>query len=517
MNLDKYIYSHCLCPQTIKVWDAHLQSFQMMQVPCGNCLHCKNTAVNEWVTRLYAQAQDSAHIYYITLDYAPFSYEKDTFSDPTAELLAMETAACWNNLNKYHRYGMQPLLLKKSHLQAFFKRFRKNTGIKIQYFACGEYGTHAEGTGYGRPHFHVIVFSDSTITDDQFQQAWFLNGYKIGNIKYFDITDQAKNVKTTNSDVMSAKFCFKYVCKYLKKQGFDFESLSTIDFHRAYFRSTLQVVTNPGELFPEFEEIDYPSNREYVDRLWKEYIQDYSPFVVCSKRPSLGLSYLKRYILRFKECDFRLFGLPEECVSFPRYFVRKTKETFCDFVNVGEISQKPTTSSRLGYVSSVLDALSRDRLDFENFDQSAQNHWCVYGNKIMKPYAGADGYIPLYSLHLYDKKNSVFYQFNGYYYTLWQKIARLGYRKLDIMDISQVSQMLKTQFKPFKEKFIDRLHTLKVLREKDLEDTISTLYKGETYDEKYSAFINDIWCRYKSECDTIYRHKLLTKNSKTEF
>ena len=43
--------------------------------------------------------------------------------------------------------------IRKEHLQKFFKRLRKNTGIKFRYFACGEYGDNK-----GRPHYHAIIF-----------------------------------------------------------------------------------------------------------------------------------------------------------------------------------------------------------------------------------------------------------------------------------------------------------------------------------------------------------------------
>ena len=43
--------------------------------------------------------------------------------------------------------------LVKSDLQKFFKRLRKNSGKKMAYFACGEYGEQT-----ARCHYHVILF-----------------------------------------------------------------------------------------------------------------------------------------------------------------------------------------------------------------------------------------------------------------------------------------------------------------------------------------------------------------------
>lgn len=43
--------------------------------------------------------------------------------------------------------------LNKRDLQLFLKRLRKNTGERLRYFACGEYGEN-----FGRPHFHLALF-----------------------------------------------------------------------------------------------------------------------------------------------------------------------------------------------------------------------------------------------------------------------------------------------------------------------------------------------------------------------
>ena len=513
MDLKKYIYGHCVSPISMPIFDAYTQSMLVQKVPCGKCLHCRNTHLNEWVTRLYAQSMYSNFVYFITLDYAPFSYVKDTFTDSVAESLSIETAACWNNINKYKRYGMQPLLLVKSHLQKFFKRFRKNTHKKIQYFACGEYGTHADGHGFGRPHFHAIIFSDSAITLQEFEDAWTLDGYKIGNIDYYDITAQAK-CTNIHSSLMDAKYCFKYVCKYLQKSDFDFQKLATIDFHRAYFDSLQYVATKTETLFPEYERIN---DSKVLEDNWQEYTAKYSPFIVCSRRPSIGIAYLQDNLERFKNYDFRLFGLPQEVQSFPRYFVRKTKESLCDFDVLGKKSLLPASSSPLGGRLSVLYTLQNILHDFAFFDGSAQFPWNIVRNSQgIKGIDFGSGFMPLSSFHFYDRKNKIMYQFNGSYYTLWVRVRKLGFVRLCELGVYDVLNEVQPQFNNLFEHYISRSHASKILQERELASTISTLYEGRE-SEKMKKFERDVYAYYLNELSLRRKKDLLSNNSKIEF
>ena len=312
MDIKKYIYGHCVQPVKVRVYDAYSQSYVYRLLPCGKCLHCRNTHINEWCTRLFAQRKYSKFCYYVSLDYAPFDITK-----PVAKKLAAETAACYHNINKYKHFGMHPLLLCKNHLQDFYKRLRKNTGLKIQYFACGEYGTHANGRGYGRPHFHNIVFSDCPISCEDFEKSWSIDGYRIGRVDYVDMNSIIYEDSTESLKI------FKYVCKYLQKSDFDFDKLATIDYHRAYFKS-LSLIIKQNNLFET--EFSTDSNLE-TGFTWKDYTTLYSPFIVCSRRPAIGSAYLAEHLERFERADFRLFGLPLEGLAFPRYYLRKAKES----------------------------------------------------------------------------------------------------------------------------------------------------------------------------------------------
>lgn len=498
MDIRKYIYSHCIEPRKVPIFDAFSQTTQIREVPCGKCLHCRNNHTGEWITRLYAQSLYSPYVYYITLDYAPFDLR-----NAIARKLAADTAACYHNINVYHSYGMHPILLQKFHLQQFFKRFRKNTGKKIQYFACGEYGTHANGKGYGRPHFHVIVYSDKVISPKEFEDAWTLNGYQIGRVDFNDLRANGSfdDIKVCNNKYNS-KYVFKYVCKYLQKGSFDFESLATIEYHRTYFNSLQEVLIKTDTLFPEVVPLTDPKQ---IERNWSDYVSKYSPFVVCSKRPSIGLQYFKDNCERFREQDFKLFGLPKECVTFPLYYVRKTKESLCPFSAIGRESGQVSSNSRVGTILQVLRQVMDTRLSIANLGSFPEESWST--SKLTNDILGHENCNA--ELHMYDNINRTFYQYNGYSYTLWKRVHKIGFVRMCDMDISEVINHVEPYWQEFHSKCLMPSHNSKVLAEEDLNDSIRAIYGDNT-----DKFREEVQRVYDAELSLQRKNKLLTQNSK---
>lgn len=529
MDLKKYIYAHCIQPKKLKIWDAYSKCYVVREIPCGKCLHCRKTKVNEWTTRLYAEQLYSKYVYYITLDYAPFSYTErfaDSLPDGKCKDLAIETAAVWHNLNKNHTYGLHPILLKKNHLQDYFKRLRFNTGKKFKYFACGEYGTKAEGTGYGRPHFHIIVFSQVPFTHQEFQDAWCVGGYKIGNVDFNDLVLNG----TTNpnlSNGLNSKFVFKYVCKYLQKGSIDFESLATIKYHRAYFKSLQYEYCMLDTLFPEIREIE---DRKVLEYNWNLYIRDYSPFVCCSKRKSIGFEYFEKNKERFSKGDFRLFGLSKDCSVFPSYYLRKSKEFIFPLKAIGEVSGEPTTNARIGYIFSVLHSIYYYRFQNASIDSDAPTHWIpnklakVYNLKHSEYYSDSDVYVHDFggviknnSLHFYNTDTKIFYQFTGYGYNLWHKYNNIGFTKCGYMDIIDVLNYYEKSYNEYFDTIISPFHELRVLNEEELNEHIELHYKGRTFEEKDEEFHKMLYAYYKAELDGDFKTDLLTNNSKNVF
>lgn len=105
-----------------------------MEVPCNRCMACRIRRRAEWTTRLYHEMGYHYDAKFVTLT-----------------------------------YECNPVTVNPKNLQDFVKRFRKNSGQKIKYYAVGEYGDET-----GRPHYHLIIYSDGLIRDVDIRKSWGL-------------------------------------------------------------------------------------------------------------------------------------------------------------------------------------------------------------------------------------------------------------------------------------------------------------------------------------------------------
>lgn len=140
--------------------------------PCGKCLPCLMNLRRQWAARIILERKCYDHAAFVTL----------TFSD---EHLPSDEAE------------LKPIF------QKFIKRLRKNTGRKVRYFACLEYGTR-----FGRAHYHAIFFgwkvkliprskrlasgkSVDIWIDEDIEDNWNLG---ITNVKPCDTTSMSRNI-----------------------------------------------------------------------------------------------------------------------------------------------------------------------------------------------------------------------------------------------------------------------------------------------------------------------------------
>lgn len=107
---------------------ARLDGYEMIHVPCGQCVGCRLERSKQWAIRCIHEAKFHSQNCFITL----------TYDDANVR---------WSAIT-----GEQTLF--KRDTQLFMKRLRKLIEPqKVRFFLCGEYGDTTN-----RPHYHAILF-----------------------------------------------------------------------------------------------------------------------------------------------------------------------------------------------------------------------------------------------------------------------------------------------------------------------------------------------------------------------
>lgn len=115
-----------------------------MDVPCGHCGYCLRRRINDWVLRCKNEMKRSPYSYFLTLTFTKVPDLSDKFIGKRQ-----------TRVNGF-----------KYPLQLFFKRCRKFK-LKFRYLAIGDYGDT-----FGRPHYHVLYFSDIPVDTDLVHSLW---------------------------------------------------------------------------------------------------------------------------------------------------------------------------------------------------------------------------------------------------------------------------------------------------------------------------------------------------------
>lgn len=115
------------------------QSERLVPVPCGKCPNCLKRRVASWSFRLEMESLLWEKQYFVTLTY-------NTEHIPITENTFMS--------------------LDPTHITKYLKRLRQDVG-KLRYYLCGEYGTKNK-----RPHYHLILFGNSNMTENDIIKNW---------------------------------------------------------------------------------------------------------------------------------------------------------------------------------------------------------------------------------------------------------------------------------------------------------------------------------------------------------
>lgn len=367
--------NYCLHPIRFHAINSFGKTYESL-VRCGRCIRCADSAREMWATRMILNSFSYKHCYFVTLTYGSYNlykFKKHPFLKDWLETYPVED--CFNQ-NK--TLSWCPSLLRHEHLTKFIKRLRSLKGFpKMNYCACGEYGST-----YGRPHFHIIIWSDEPISYSDCVTAWSLKCFTKNNNPQYVYSDRGQSNSQNHSfrfpigrvdfhdlvangtlnafDSDPSHYCnnahnnFTYVAKYVcKRPDWDKMYVASNRLRRTFdtlprdnrkdYESPLVKKSN-SILTPEIlrrlsqlpEYIPFPSEKTitithnhitYEHINFKAFQQVFAPFFVCSRKNAIGKDYFLQNLERFKEKDLSLPQPFGQKLSFPPYFLRKLHDS----------------------------------------------------------------------------------------------------------------------------------------------------------------------------------------------
>lgn len=146
--------AQCMFPYHVERKLYYNQEDRYVPVPCGKCPECLKRRSSDWTFRLEQEAKIHKRQFFVTL-----TYNNDEI--PITE-------------NGF-------MTLRKKHVQDYFKRLRRRTRSYLRYYMCGEYGTQ-----FKRPHYHLILFTDTNCAEDDIIRSWVNpeSGYLFGHVHF---------------------------------------------------------------------------------------------------------------------------------------------------------------------------------------------------------------------------------------------------------------------------------------------------------------------------------------------
>lgn len=263
--------------------------YEPLELPCGRCIGCRLRRSRDWSIRCMAEAKMHEKTCFLTLTYR----NEDLPENGT---------------------------LVKKHVQDFFKRLRKNLGIKVRYYMCGEYGTLNS-----RPHYHVCLFGYD-FPDKTFYKMQ--NGYALYNSEILNSLWPYGYSVIGSLTYESAAYVARYIMKKVLGQGSTFYDVLGIipeytcmsrrpgigsDFFDTYqseiFANDFKMLFKsnfvaPPRYFDKMFDIYYPESYDLYKRYMKELAKHNQLFTADFKRlESCKYATIKRLIRPYENGD----------------------------------------------------------------------------------------------------------------------------------------------------------------------------------------------------------------------
>jgi hypothetical protein len=106
----------------------------VLRIPCGQCMECRLAYSREWADRMMLERLYHDSSYFVTLTYDDEHVPRNVLYSGEGDVVSVMT-------------------LRKTDMQKFMKRLRKEVDERIRFYGSGEYGNETF-----RPHYHLIIF-----------------------------------------------------------------------------------------------------------------------------------------------------------------------------------------------------------------------------------------------------------------------------------------------------------------------------------------------------------------------
>ena len=168
-----------------------------VDVPCGQCIGCKQERSRQWATRCVYEAQMYDDNTFVTLTYAP------EHLPPGGTLRPKDMT---NFLKRLRKKFVPKNPYCKKYFKELYDKFKELH--QIRYFQCGEYGDN-----FGRAHHHILLFNIK-FPDEK---LWRIHK-KLG-VKYYRSNILEKLWPWGHSEIGAVNFeSAAYVARYVTKK-----------------------------------------------------------------------------------------------------------------------------------------------------------------------------------------------------------------------------------------------------------------------------------------------------------
>lgn len=299
------------------------QGFEIIDLPCGQCIGCRIRQSQEWALRCVHEASMYERNCFITL-----TFNNEALDERMSLRSGVRCEKC-TLLRSEHEIAEDDhdFVPGKNDFQLFMKRLRRRfPESRIRYFHCAEYGCvckkcglvekkckarglHKFVKGIGRPHHHACLFNF------EFEDAKYWDKRKGSLLYRSQALEECWSVPILKGESYDKSITFERQGKWYRKLGFC--TIGECNFKSARYIARYVTKKITGDRAPE--------HYRRVDRKTGEVQNCVPEFITMSNRPGIGADWFNAFGIG--DCYPKDF-ITQEGRKFPipRYYDRLLEE-----------------------------------------------------------------------------------------------------------------------------------------------------------------------------------------------